>query len=207
LAETGVSTTGNTVVTGNIGVSPASSTALTGFSPVADATNVFSTSTYVTGKLYAADYAEPTPTYLTGAINDMETAFTTGMGYAPKATELYSGDLSGQTFAGGIYKWGTGVLINTDVTLSGGATETWIFQVSGTLTEAANMHVILTGGALAKNVFWIVSDTVAIGTGAAFEGTVLGQVDITMGTGSSDTGRLLAQTDVTLDDAALVYPS
>jgi len=207
LAKTGVSTTGTTNITGNIGVSPAAATYITGFDLVADATNQFALSTYVTGHLYAADYANPTPAYLTTAVANMETALTTGNGLAPDATELYAGDLSGQTLPSGVYKWSNDLLINTDLTLSGSATDTWIFSIAGKLTEAENMHVILAGGALAKNIFWIVADTVAIGVGAHFEGNVLAQTDISMGTGSSINGRLLAQTAVTLDATTIVFPS
>jgi len=207
LAESGISTTGTTAITGNIGVSPVAASYLTGFDQAADPSNQFAISTYVTGKLYAADYAEPTPTYLTNSISWMETAFTTGMGFAAGSTELYAGDLSGKTIPGGVYKWGNDVHIDTDVTLNGSATETWIFQVSGKLTEAANMHVLLSGGALAKNIFWIVSDVVEVGAGASLKGTVLAQTNIVMDTGSSATGRLLAQTAISLDATTLVYPS
>jgi len=207
LAKTGVSTTGTTNITGNIGVSPAAASYITGFDLVADATNQFSLSTYVTGHLYASDYSDPTPAYLTTAIANMETALTTGNGLAPDATELYAGDLSGQTLPGGVYKWSNDILINSDVTLSGSATDTWIFQIAGKVTEAENMHVTLAGGALAKNIFWVVADTVAIGVGAHFEGNVLAQTDISMGTGSSINGRLLAQTAVTLDATTIVFPS
>src|SRR5580658_5481161 len=59
LAKTGVSTVPASNVTGNIGVSPVSDTALTGWSQTNDSSNVFSTSAQVTGKLYAANYADP----------------------------------------------------------------------------------------------------------------------------------------------------
>ena len=204
LAKAGISTTGASVITGNLGVSPAAASFITGFDLSADSSNTFSTSTYVTGHLFAADYAEPTPGYLTTAVSNMEAAYSYGMGLAPDTTELYAGDLSGQNLAGGVYKFSNDVVIYTDLTLTGSATDSWIFQISGKLTEAENIHVVLAGGALAKNIFWIVADTVAIGVGASFEGNVLAQVDISMGTGSSVTGRLLAQTAVTLDATTIV---
>ncbi len=79
-------TSGTTAITGDIGVSPAAATYITGFSLSMDATNVFSTSPFVTGSIYAADYAVPTPANLTTAIGDMETAYT---------------DASGRTLSGG----------------------------------------------------------------------------------------------------------
>ena len=67
-------------VAGNIGLSPAASTFLTGFSPVLDPSGTFSKSTQVTGKLYAASYTSPTPSTLTTAISDMRTAYTDASG-------------------------------------------------------------------------------------------------------------------------------
>ena len=199
LSKSGISTVPPSVITGDIGVSPAAATYMTGFSLTANATNVFSTSTQVIGRAYAANYASPTPSNLTTAIGDMQTAFTDAAGRAPNVTELGSGNIGGMTLPRGVYKWGTGLLIPTNVTLTGSATDVWIFQVAQTLTMSNATKIILTGGALAKNVFWQVSGVVALGTTAHFEGIVLGQTAITLQTGASIRGRLLAQTAVTLD--------
>jgi Ice-binding-like len=67
-------------VAGNIGLSPAASTFLTGFSPVLDSTGTFSKSTQVTGKLFAASYTSPTPSMLTTAVLDMRTAYNDASG-------------------------------------------------------------------------------------------------------------------------------
>ena len=107
LAESGISTVPPSVITGNVGISPMTATSITGFSLIADATNVFSTSTQVTGKIYAADYALPTPSNLTAAIGDMGLAFTDAAGRAPDVTELGAGSIGGMTLAPGVYKWGT----------------------------------------------------------------------------------------------------
>src|SRR3972149_6434781 len=61
LAKSGISTTGTTSITGDIGVSPIDSSAITGFGLIMDSSNTFSTSSLVTGKIYAADYTTPTP--------------------------------------------------------------------------------------------------------------------------------------------------
>lgn len=131
LAKTGISNTGNSAVTGNIGVSPAAASYITGFSLVADATNVFATSTYVVGggKVYAATYTSPTPSNLTTAISNMETAYTNAAGRTPPDTvELGTGNISGLTIAPGLYKWGTTVLINSSVTISGGPMTSGFFR-------------------------------------------------------------------------------
>ncbi|MFD2271693.1 ice-binding family protein [Undibacterium arcticum] len=91
----------------------------------------------------------------------------------PDFTELGAGEIGGLTLAPGLYKWGTDLLISTDVTLSGGPNDVWIFQVAGQLNQANATRVTLAGGALAKNIFWQVADNVSIGTTAHFEGVVL----------------------------------
>jgi len=207
LSKSGISTVPNSVITGNIGVSPIAATAITGFSLTMDATNEFSSSTQITGKAYASDYASPTSSNLTTAISNMETAYTDAAGRAPNYTELYVGDISGQTLTPGVYKWGTAVLINADVTLHGGPNDVWIFQVAKGITQATGTQIILTGGAQAKNIFWQASETVAIGTGAHFEGIILGKTNITLGTNASINGRLLAQTAVTLISNTVVAPT
>ncbi|NDP40041.1 MAG: DUF3494 domain-containing protein [Rhodoferax sp.] len=208
LAKSGISTTGTTAIVGDIGVSPIGSTAITGFSLIADPTNVFSTSLYVTGKVYAANYAVPTPTTMTTAISDMETAFTDAAGRAtPDATELGAGNISGLTIAPGLYKWGTGVLVTSaGVTLSGGPNDVWIFQIGRDLTVNNSAIVTLSGGAQAKNIFWQVAGEATLGTAADFKGNLLSQTLISLNTGAVVTGRMLAQTEVTLNAARVTKP-
>jgi hypothetical protein len=207
LAESDISTVPPAVVTGNVGISPMAATFITGFSLIADSTNVFSTSVQVTGKIYAADYAAPTPSNLTTAIGDMGLAFTDAAGRAPDVTELGAGSIGGMTLAPGVYQWGTGLLIPTDLTLNGSATAVWIFQIAQTLTVSNAVIVHLTGGALAKNVFWQVAGSVDLGTTSHLEGIVLCQTMINLRTGASIAGRLMAQTAVTLDTSTVTQPA
>jgi hypothetical protein len=207
LAQSGISSVPTCAVTGNLGISPAAATFVTGFSLIADSTKVFSTSTQVTGKVYAADYTAPTPSNLTTAIGDMQTAFTDAAGRAPNVTELGAGNIGGRTLAPGIYKWSTGVLIPADVTLTGSATDVWIFQVAQDLTMSDATSVVLAGGAASKNVFWQVAGAADIGTTARFEGTILSKTGVAVRTGASIDGRLLAQTAVTLQSNAVVAPT
>jgi hypothetical protein len=209
LAKTGISNTGASAITGNIGISPSGASSVTGFGLVADATNVFSTSSLVTGKVYASDYAVPAPANLTAAVLNMQAAYTDAAGRAATSaatTNVGGGTLTSLTLTPGVYEWGTAVTIPTDLTLNGNATDVWIFKVAGTLTMAAAKNVILSGGALAKNIFWQVSGAVAIGAGSHFEGIILGQTGITLLTGASMNGRALAQSAVTLDSNAITAP-
>ena len=199
LAKTGISATGTTSIVGNIGVAPAAATYITGFGLSADASNQFSTSSLVNGRVYAADYSPPTPAIMTTAIGDMEAAYTDAAGRAPNATELYAGNLSGKTFAAGVYKWSSGVLIAGDMTLSGSADEVWIFQIAQTLDLSNGIHVNLIGGAQSKNIFWQVAGQTTLGTTSVMQGNVLDQVAIVMNTGAVLSGKALAQSAVTLD--------
>lgn len=207
LAKSAVSTTGTTAVTGNIGVSPAAASFITGFSLVADATNVFATSPLVTGQIFASDYTAPTPSNLTTAVNNMLTAYTDAAGRAPDYTELGTGNIGGMVLAPATYKWSTGVLIPTDITLNGGPNDVWIFQIAQGITQASAARVILTGGALSKNIFWQVFGAVDIGTTAHMEGVILSQTSINLQTGATANSRLLAQTAVTLDANAVTQPA
>ena len=206
LAKTGIDTVPPSVITGDIGCSPAAATYITGFSLTADSTTKFATSPQVTGEVFASNYTSPTPSALTTAISDMETAFTDAAGRAPDFTEKGAGNIAGLTLVPGTYQWSTGLLIPTDVTLSGSSTAVWIFQVAADLTIGNGVDVLLAGGAQAKNVFWQVSGTVEVGTTAHVEGIVMSQTAITLGTGASINGRLLAQTAVNIQTSTVVEP-
>ncbi len=210
LTKTGITNVPTSAITGDLGASPIAASAITGFSLVADSTNTFSRSAQVTGKIYAANYANPTPSNLTVAIGNMQTAYTDAAGRSlPDFTELYAGNLSGRTLAPGLYKWSSGVLITTNVTLAGPADAVWIFQIAGNLTMGSGAKMLLSGGAQAKNIFWQVGGGVGIeiGTTAHVEGTLLAAKAIHFRTGASLNGRALAQTAVTLAKNKLVIPA
>jgi hypothetical protein len=199
LSKAGISTTGTTKVTGSIAVSPIAASAITGFGLVLDKSRTFSTSTLVTGRVYAANYAAPTPSVLTTAVKDMQTAYTNAAGRAADATGLGAGNIGGLTLAPGVYKWGTGVTIPTNVALSGGENDVWIFQIAGTLSISSAKQVILEGGAQAKNVFWQVAGATTLGTSSTFNGNILDKKNIALRTGAVLNGRALAQTAITLE--------
>jgi ice-binding like protein len=206
LSKTGISTTGSTKVTGDIGVSPAAASYITGFSLTAPPSS-YSTSVLVVGKVYAADYASPTPAKLTSSVLDMQAAYTDAAGRAPNFTELGTGNIGGMTLLPGVYKWSTNVLVPANVTLSGSSTDVWIFEIAGNLTLASGVRVTLAGGALAKNIFWQVAGIADLGTTSHLEGNVLSKTAIVLKTGASANGRLLAQTAVTLDANAVKKPA
>lgn len=208
LSKTGISTTGVTSVVGDIGVSPAQATYITGFDLILPDASAFSTSALVSGKVYAPGYADPTPANISTAVSNMETAYTDAQGRTnPTATELGAGNIGGMTLAPGLYKWGTGVTIPTDVTLSGSASDVWIFQIAQNLDISSAKKVILSGGAQAGNVFWAVAGQTTIGTTAVFNGIILDQTAIVLNTGAVLNGRALAQSAVTLDASTVTAPA
>lgn len=219
LAKTGITNTGSHAshITGNIGNSPGTA---------AQMDNVFCSE--ITGTIYGVNTAytgsgdpscfagtAPDKTFVDNAILAIETAYGDAAGRAlPNGTELYGGNLGGRVFAPGLYKWSTNVTIPTDVTLSGGANDVWIFQISGDLSIAsggsvpAGIKVKLIGGAQAKNVFWQVGGGVGatLGTYSTFNGTILSSKQVILQTGAVLNGRALAQTQVTLDADTVIKP-
>lgn len=202
LSKSGVTDVFKTSIGGNVGTSPITGAA------------IGLTCGEVNGIIYTVDAAGPLPcsvtdpTRLTAAVGDMEAAYNDAAGRTlPDALNLGAGEIGGLTLAPGLYKWGTGVSISNDVTLTGGPNDVWIFQIAGTLTEASAKNVTLAGGAQAKNVFWQSAGAVSIGTTAHFEGTILTKTMIAMKTKASINGRLLAQTAVTLQMNTVVPPA
>ena len=201
LAKSAVSNVPTSSVTGDIGLSPAATSFITGFSLV-NATG-YATSAQVRGSLFAADMAPPTNTNLTAAVTDMLARYTAAAGLAtsgPAYLNLGGGTIGASTpvLAPGVYKWTTALSITGNITISGGASATWTFQVQGALTTAAGVHVVLSGGARAENIVWQVSGATTTGTNSVFEGIILDQTAISLGVGSTLNGRALAQTAVNL---------
>lgn len=177
LTGTGITNTGShlTAITGNIGASGITAAAMD---------DVFCTE--IAGTIYGKD-AGFTGSGATGC-------------FAGNFVDLHAGVLGGKALVPGLYKYTAGVLITSDVTLSGGADDVWIFQIAADITQGP--------GAKAKNIFWQVDGGtgVALDTTAVMEGTILTLKAITMNTGSKITGRLLAQTTVTLDATTVTAP-
>jgi hypothetical protein len=205
LAKTAINNSSTSAITGDLGLSPAATSYITGLS-LTDATG-YATSAQVTGNVYAADMAIPTPVNLTTAVENMITAYNDAAGRnSPDFLELGTGDLGGKTLSPGLYKWTTTVLLPSDVVISGDANDVWIFQIAGDLTMSAAVNITLTGGAQASNIFWQVAGQATIGTTAHFEGVILSMTGITFQTSASINGRALAQTAVILDSNAVTKP-
>lgn len=206
LAKSAITTTGTTAITGNLGLSPAAASFITGFALSAPPTT-YTTSALVTGNVYAANYSTPTPANLTTAVLDMQTAYTNANGRTlPDFINLGAGNVQGMTLVPGLYKWGTGLSIPSAVTLSGGANDIWIFQIAQGLTVGNGAIITLTGGATANHVFWVVAGAATLGTTSQMKGIILCKTNIAFNTGSTIVGRALAQTAVTLNATTVTHP-
>jgi hypothetical protein len=187
-----VSNVGPTIVTGgDVGIWPAAS--ITGFPPGT-----------LTGVTHAGDVtAMLAQADLTTAYNNF--AATAGGAVLPA-------DIGGLTLAPGVYKTTSAqpsLGITGNLSLSGGASGVWIFQIVSSLTTAAgNSQVLMSGGGLSKNVFWVVGSSATLGTNTTFAGNILAQASITLTTGATLNGRALARTGaVTLDSNPVNVPT
>lgn len=191
LSGTGVTSTGATALTGDLGVSPG--TSVTGFPPAT-----------LTGTKNVANVSAASATSaLTTAYND-----AAGRTLCPVSV---AGNLGGQTLTPGLYKSTSTLAISSgDLTLSGGGNPNgvFIFQVASALTTTSGSSVILTNGAQAGNVFWQIGSSASLGTTSVMEGTLLAYASVTMATGAHLDGRALARTgDVTLAASTIVVPT
>ena len=201
LSKSGITDVYKSAVTGNIGTSPISGSA------------ILLKCDEVTGTIFTVDAAGPLPcrvtnaSKLTTAVSNMQTAYTDAAGRSnPNFLNLGAGNIGGKTLTAGLYKFTTAVVIPTNITISGSSTDVWIFQVAGTLKMSSAVRITLAGGAQAKNIFWQTSGAVTLGTTSHFEGNILSQTAINMQTGATINGRMLAQTAVSLQMNTVVKP-
>ncbi len=201
LSKSGITDVPQSAIIGDIGASPITGAA------------IHVTCAEVTGNIYSVNAAGPLPCRLTNAsrlttaVGDMQTAYTDAAGRSnPNFVNLGAGNIGGKTLRPGLYKWTSALNIPTNITISGSATDVWIFQVAGTLTMSSAVRITLSGGAKAKNIFWQVGGAVTLGTTSHFEGIILGKTGINLKTGASINGRMLAQTAVTLQKNTVTRP-
>jgi hypothetical protein len=201
LTKSGITDVYRSDITGDIGTSPITGAAL------------LVSCAEVTGSIYTVDVAGPLPcrltnaTMLSTAVLDMQAAYTDAAGRInPDFLNLGAGSIGGKTLTPGLYKWTSAVTIPTDVTISGGPDDVFIFQIDGTLIMSSAVKIILSGGVQAKNIFWQTAGAVTLGTTSHFEGIILGQTGINLQTGATLNGRLLAQTAVTLEMNTVKVP-
>ncbi len=195
IAQTLVSnptTFGDTVITGNLGVSPSGS--CTGFIPAACGAAAAGT---ITGVVNINNGASA------GALADAGTAKGALLATViPAPTDLTGGVLgvgSDATLPPGIYTFSTTAQLNGILTLDGGSnlSPVWIFEIGTSLTTGTGSSVVVTGAG-AAGVYWVEGTTVTLGTNTEFEGNIFAGTTIAFDPGAQDTcGRAFSDTAVT----------
>jgi len=176
-ATPNVTNTGPTIVTGDLGVSPAA--AVVGFPPGT-----------VIGTIHAAD------AIAAGAQSSNTTAYGVLAGEACNTSFGVPTDLAGMTLVPGVYCFASSAantgLLQLDA--QGNANAVWVFQIATTLITGSASTVTVINSGQACNVFWQVGSSATLGTTTTFVGNILALTSITMQTGASLSGRALAQT-------------
>ena len=143
LAGTTITSTGNTIVNGDLGAGPG--TAVTGFPPGV-----------INGALHAGDPAAAQ------AQADLTIAYDDAAGQTLNRVTL-AGNIGGQTLAPGLYNSTSSLAISSgDLTLAAGGdtNAVFIFQMASTLTTTSGRQVILSGGAKPANIYWQVGSVI-----------------------------------------------
>jgi type VI secretion system secreted protein VgrG len=181
LAGTGITDTGPTTITGDIGTFPNGS--ITGL-----------TSLTLSGTNHAGDSVTQ------GAKTDLVTAYTTAAGQGP--TTAIPADLVGRTLMPGVYNSASAIGLSGVLTLDAAndPNAVWVFQAGSTLITSSGSRVMMLNGAQPCNVFWQVGSSTTLGTNSTFVGTIMALTSISLQTGATLDGRALARNGaVTLD--------
>lgn len=189
LAGSGITNTGATNVTGDIGLSPG--TSIGGFPPgILVGTQHINDAIAIQAKL------------------DLTTAYNNAAGRTSTDIVTLSGNIGGLILTPGLYKSTSSLAISSgDLTFDamGDATAVFIIQMASSFTTTSGRKVFLTGGALASNIFWQVGSSATFGTTSVLKGTFLVKESITFETGATLDGRALTYTgEVVLDGNTIV---
>jgi hypothetical protein len=189
LAGAGITNTGPTTVSGDIGTF---------------ATTSFTGSASVTqnGVNHAGDSVTQ------DAKNALVTAYNNAAAQGP-TSPIVGLTLGGKTLTRGVYNSASTIDLTGTVTLNaeGDPDSIFVLQAGSALTTATSSSVILTNGARSCNVFWQIGSDATLGVGSSFVGTLLVKNSIVLDTGAVVDGRVLASVgSVTLDSNTISKP-
>ncbi|TVQ61516.1 MAG: DUF3494 domain-containing protein [Phycisphaerales bacterium] len=179
----GVTNTGPSVITGDLGAWPTGS--VTGFPPG-----------IVNGTMNIGNAAAMQ------AHSDATTAYNTIAGLSP-TQNLTGTDLGGLTLTPGVYFFASSAGLTGNLTLDaqGDPDAQFVFQIGSTLTTATDSSVSFINDADGCNVFWQVGSSATLGVRTDFTGTIIALAAVTLTTDATIThGRAIALTEsVTMD--------
>ncbi len=178
LSTSAITSTGLTVINGNVALQPG--TSITGFPPG-----------IVNGIIDVNDAISAQ------AKLDLLAAYNTAAALPPGTTIAGGADLGALYPLGmppGTYTSGSTMLVATSLVLDAGgnANAVWVFQIGSALTTNIGANVSLANGAQAKNVFWACALDATVGVGTVFNGNILAGRNVTAATGATIDGRILA---------------
>jgi len=178
IAGSEVTSTGATIITGDMGLSPGSSVG--GFPPgILDGSLEINTNLSTQAKL------------------DLTVAYNNAAARTCTDIVTLSGNIGGLTLTPGLYMSTSSLAISSgDLTFDaqGDANAVFIIQIASSLTTTSGRKVFLSGGASASNIYWQVGSSATFGTTSVFKGTIMAMQSITFNTGASLDGRALART-------------
>jgi hypothetical protein len=178
LAGQSVTNTGSTTIYGDIGIHPGAAVApnVTGYGSITH-----------TGTLH------DTGSVAAQAKADLVVAYDDA---AARTPTLITRELATADLGPGVYASNDGgdflLSENGTLTLTGGADDVWIFQSASTVIFESASSIVLVG-ADPCNVFWQVTSSATLGTGAVITGTIMAMQDISLQTGATLDGRALAR--------------
>jgi hypothetical protein len=178
LAGSAISSTGATIITGDLALSPGSSVG--GFPPgVLNGVKHINDSIATKGK------------------SDLTAAYNEAAGRTSTDIVILSGNLGGLTLTPGLYKSTSSLAVSSgDLTFDakGNSNAVFIIQMASTFTTTSGRKMILSGGAQASHIFWQVGSSATFGTTSVLKGTFLVMQSITFNTGATLDGKAMART-------------
>lgn len=189
LAGGGITNTGSTSISGDVGTYPTVSFSDTGTVSLSG-TYHFGDATSIAAKA------------------DLATAYATAAAATP-STALVA-DLGGRTLLPGIYANPTGLGLTGTLTLDaqGDPNAVFIFQTPANLNTAAASQINIINGGQACNVFWQVGTTTDLGASSNFKGTIMTNSNFTGGPSATVLGRVLSLGgSVALNSDSITKPS
>ena len=190
LAGTSITSTGTTVVNGDLGVYPGLS--ITGFPP-----GVVNGTVVAGGSVAQQALADALAAYVS-------------LGTEIPSQNLTGSDLGGLTLGSGVRKFDAAAQLTGILTLDGGGNSAarFDFLIGSTLTTSVSSSIVLINGARADNVYWRVGTSTTLGVGSDFAGTVLADQSVTVNSGAQVLGRIFAiQGTASLDANSITVPS
>ena len=201
LAATAITNIPTSVISGDVGLSPATGSNYTGLG----LTDI------VTGTIYAVDATGPagsvvSPTLLTAAKTDLVGAYGALGSQACDVTYPGTQDLATLNLVPGVY-CADNFALSGVLTLNGAATDVWVFKSAGTLITTGAADVVLVSGVEPCYVWWQVGSSATLNTNTSLGGNILALTSISMETGANLDGRALAQNGaVTMDQNTITRP-